>query len=81
MEMSRDFQQTHENSFGLCKKGIFWKIGLNVPSIREICKVRPCDKRGILTIISRTKRLCSAHLSNQWFRRYLRCIPILSSAF
>ena len=32
------------------------------------------------SIISRTKRLCSAHLSNQWFRRYLRCIPILSSS-
>ena len=70
--MSRDFQQTHENLLA-CAKKHFLENGFERASIREICKAAHVTN-------GRTKRLCSAHLSNQWFRRYLRCIPILSSS-
>ena len=68
--MSRDFQQTHENLLA-CAKKHFLENGFERASIREICKAAHVTNGAFYNHFEDKEAL---------FRRYLRCIPILSSS-
>ena len=76
--MSRDFQQTHENLLA-CAKEHFLENGFERASIREICKAAHVTNGAFYNHFEDKEALFGA-LVEPGFRRYLRCIPILSSS-